>query len=216
MTEVLVVIVVLAGLAGLLSVSYRDGKKRSDLAQCQGNLKQIVRGFKIWAYDMPPEFGGTFPWNIPAKDGGTREFVASGETFRHFQIASNEMGSPKILVCPGDKKRGSAGNWREFNNTNLSYFVGVNRPPPPSIPSGNVVICDGFVDEILAGDRHISGGRLTNQILTLDSETPASWQPTIHGGLGNIGFLSGNVGSVTTNQLQETLRRLDSVRLAMP
>lgn len=32
--EVMIVILVLAVLAGLLSVSYRDWKKKSDLAQC--------------------------------------------------------------------------------------------------------------------------------------------------------------------------------------
>ena len=62
------------------------------------------------------------PWLIPAPEG-TAKFIASGETRRHFQIASNEFGSPKILVCPADKERRPAANWRNFSNTNLSYFA---------------------------------------------------------------------------------------------
>lgn len=218
--EVLVVIVVLVLLvvvAVFLPNSYRDWKQRSNLALCQGNLKQIVLGFQMWINDSD---GQAPPWFTPAKDGGTAEFVPSGKTFRHFQVASNEFGSPKILVCPADKERGPAANWREFYNTNLSYFAGMTvdeRSSPWA--AGGQIMWSWLVarDEFLTGDRHITGGRLTNHLLTLVSDSPAGWQPAIHGGSGNIGFFSGEMRSMTTNQLRAELQKRNyEVRLAMP
>lgn len=174
--EVLIVIVVLAGLAGLLSVSYRDWKKSSDLAQCQGNLKQIILGFQMWISESE---SNAPPWLIPAPEG-TAKFIASGETFRHFQIASNEFGSPKILVCPADKERRAAANWSNFSNTNLSYFANMTAG---WVLDTNIHMiggkpwypCERPYDMVLTGDRHITGGIITNNMLTLGATSLAGW-----------------------------------------
>ena len=65
--------------------------------QCINYLKQIGLGARIWANDnhdvFPPDF----------------------------LSMSNELSTPKILVCPGDKARTVAKNWNEFGPANVSY-----------------------------------------------------------------------------------------------
>ena len=52
------------------------------------------------------------------------EFNTGADTFRHFQVMSNELSTPKILVCPADT-RVAAANFVRLKNQNVSYFVGL-------------------------------------------------------------------------------------------
>ena len=68
------------------------------------------------------------------------EFVQDAAMFRHFQIMSNELNTPKLLYCPSESDRGRTmatvfssdakdRSGREVvfsSNSNLSYFVGVD------------------------------------------------------------------------------------------
>src|SRR5947199_9158800 len=76
-------------------------RERSRRLSCNCRLKQIGLGFRMWANDH----GDRFPWSVPQSNGGTFEFAMSTQVRRHFQVASNELNSPKILVCPADPGR---------------------------------------------------------------------------------------------------------------
>ena len=52
------------------------------------------------------------------------EFNTGADTFRHFQVMSNELSTPKILACPADT-RAAANNFFRLKNQNVSYFVGL-------------------------------------------------------------------------------------------
>src|SRR5205823_5295467 len=99
--EVLVVVWLIAILAAVL-VSAMAMLRRPISAPritCVSHLKEIGLSFRIWSNDH----GDHFPWSIAHT--GTLEFATSREVWRHFQIASNELNRPKILVCPSDRER---------------------------------------------------------------------------------------------------------------
>ncbi len=79
--------------------------RRSSRLGCDNNLKQIGLAFRTWAIDNDDQF----PFNVSTNTGGTMEHCAVGSdgfdtnAALHFQVMSNELSTPWILVCPKDK-----------------------------------------------------------------------------------------------------------------
>src|ERR1039457_5034202 len=115
----LVVIGVIAVLAALLLPALASAKRKAQRINCVNNLKQCALAFRIWEGDNNDKY----PMDVPTAKGGTREFVTGADTFRHFQVMSNELSTQKILICPSDT-RTAAANFVRLNNQNVSYFVG--------------------------------------------------------------------------------------------
>ncbi|HEY0457161.1 MAG TPA: type II secretion system protein [Verrucomicrobiae bacterium] len=65
---------------------------------CDNNLKVIGLSFRMFSNDH----NDNFPWNVPALDGGTKEFATSTNVYLHFLALSNELITPKILACSSD------------------------------------------------------------------------------------------------------------------
>src|SRR5687768_8127255 len=63
---------------------------------CTSNLKQIGIAFRLFSGDH----NDAYPFFVPKASGGTQEFTNSPQVFLHFQAMSNELVTPKILVCP--------------------------------------------------------------------------------------------------------------------
>jgi hypothetical protein len=121
--DLLIVIaaILMFSLAGWIWVS--RPVRMSNRIDCVNKLKQIGLGMRIYANDNQDKF----PWELSTKDGGSREFIGLGQTFRHFQAASDQIGSPKVLLCAKDTERTYATNgWPSFGTNNLSYFVGLD------------------------------------------------------------------------------------------
>src|ERR1044071_3122629 len=93
--EVLIVLFVVALLAGALLPAVSKAKPRSSRINCVSNLKQIGLAWRMWSGDHSDKF----PWEVKSADGGTAEFAETPETYRHFVAASNELNSPKVLAC---------------------------------------------------------------------------------------------------------------------
>ena len=74
---------------------------------CVNNLKQIGLAFKTWALDHEYKY----PFNVSTNQGGTMEFCLKGmdgfdrNAVFHLQIMSNELSTPRILVCPKDRSK---------------------------------------------------------------------------------------------------------------
>jgi prepilin-type N-terminal cleavage/methylation domain-containing protein len=140
--ELLVVIAVIAILAGLLLPALGRAKVQAQRTVCSTNLKQIGAGMRLWADDNDSKF----PWKVEQSDGGGKP---SGTNYayvdRQLSIASKELVSPKILLCPNDvQRRVVATDFTTLMLTNISYCLGLEADEKRP---GN----------ILAMDRNLTG-----------------------------------------------------------
>ena len=128
-----VVLAVLAAVAlPALAVALPElarNKGRSQSVSCVNNLKQIGLAFRLWAGDN----GDKYPFNVSTAKGGTLERCDRGSdgydrnSFQHFLVMTNELGTPKILVCPSDQTKSAALKFGNLQPENVSYQV---RPGP--------------------------------------------------------------------------------------
>ncbi len=200
--EVLVILAVTVLLACMIAVSWRNAARRSKDICCNCNLKQVGLGFRTWELDHTH----LYPIAVSTNFGGTLEYLATSEVFRHFQVLSNELSTPVVLVCPQDSRQPATAFDPGFANANLSYFIGiVSNSDNPQM--------------FLSGDRNLTGGtRQRNGILEITTNDVPGWGTDIHNGRGNIALADGSVQQFNTLRLREAIRWTGSAtnRLAMP
>ena len=195
--ESLVVMVLLAVLVAMLAPAFRV-RSCCQKIYCVNNLKQIGTAFRIWADDN----GNVYPMEVSTNAGGSRECAFGPEAFRHFQVMANELGqSPLVLLCPMDKDRVRATNFINFDNSNLSYFVGVTVSATNANP--NLFLC---------GDRNLTNGTgRSHGPLGLTTNDLAGWSIGIHGDrkntAGNILFSDGRALPLHTPELRQALKK---------
>jgi prepilin-type N-terminal cleavage/methylation domain-containing protein len=200
--EVLVVIVVLTVLAVVLLLALIPARHGGP--NCRSNLLQIGLASRIWADDNNDKF----PMQVSVTNGGTMELANGNNAWINFFVMSNELSTPKILICPQDAKAVLATNFGAgFNNKNISYFVGLDATDiqPQTILSGD----DNFV---------IGGVPVKSGLLELSMDAPISWTAARHKFVGNIGLADGSVQQITTDGLQQALQKtgIATNRLAIP
>jgi len=158
-TSLVVVVVVVAALA----VSHFTDPlqmampgARAQQINCVNNLKQIGLSFRQWALDN----GDQYPFNLSTNDGGTRELCAiGGDGFDHnaafhLLVMSNELSTPRILVCPQDRSKKAAADFSRLRPDNVTYQLHsgpeVNETNQAAVMmvcpvEGNTLKCDGTV-----------------------------------------------------------------------
>jgi hypothetical protein len=199
--EVLVIIAILAVFAAMIPCAPTNAKHKAMRIQCVNNLRQMGLSFRIWEGDHADRY----PMQASETNGGTMEFITGPNAFRHFQIMSNELNTLKILFCPSDSKI-LAANFQMFNNSNLSYFIGVDAT-------------ETNADMMLLGDRNITNGTpIRNGLLELTTNHPAGWTAEMHVKAGNILMTDGSVQQVSVVSLRAGLANTDGTtnRLQMP
>ena len=188
--EVLAVVFVLVIAAGfLLPAVTRPRGCRAQRINCISNLKQIGLAMRMWSNDH----GEKFPWSVSTNEGGTLEFANTTAVFRHYLALSNELVSPKVLVCRSDYRRTRASSWDQFTNnkTHLSYFIGLaadeTRP-----------------QMILSGDRNLTfNGRLTWGLVSVPSNAVFGVAPLLHTNYVNVGLADGSANQVPAAELKQ-------------
>jgi prepilin-type processing-associated H-X9-DG protein len=197
----LVIIAVLAILAAMLLPALASAKRKAKRINCVNNLKQNGLAFRLWAGDN----GDKYPMAVSTNKGGTMEYAEDGNAFRHFQVMSNEFGTPKTLVCPADD-RTAAANFVRLKNKNVSYFVGLDA-------------AEARPQMLLTGDRNITNGLSpVRSVLELRPEIPAGWTEDMHNGQGNAGLADGSVHQVTIDGLRNAIKNSGDAtnRIALP
>jgi prepilin-type processing-associated H-X9-DG protein len=204
MLEAVVVIFSLFILIALLLPALgAAASKRSSLG-CSSQLKKIGLDFRVWEGDHNDKT----PMEISVTNGGAMEAVLSGNPAMFFQVMSNQLGTPNILVCPADKTRWPVPNFSfRLTSKNISYFVNMNAS-------------EANPQALLAGDDNfaIHGTRVKSGLLELSSNNPAIWTPDRHGFCGNVAMADGSVQAVNNSTLRSWLATTNvaPIRLVIP
>jgi len=148
------------------------------------------------------------------------ELVGKGQAFMHFAVMSNELSTPKILVCP-DEPNPQTKTATTFSpafapafpqvpfsgNSNVSYFVGVDAT-------------DNLPQAFLSGDRGfgVEQNAFGPGLHAISTNVPLRWVKGPHKGVGNIAFADGSVQQLASTKLQEAFKStgLATNRLEIP
>jgi competence protein ComGC len=191
LVEVLVIVFLLAVLAALLLPAIAASRPRHNRIGCVNELKQIGLAFRIWEGDNDNKY----PTFVSVTNGGAMELAAAGNAAIVFQVMSNELSTPRILLCPEDKSHSCATNFEnDFSAKNVSYFVGLdaNENNPQTLLSGD----DNF---------EISGTPVKSGLLTISSNLPIAWSAARHNHAGNAVLTDGSIRQFSNAGLQPVL-----------
>ena len=191
-TEALVVIATLAVLFVLLLPALvtvgHDGRQR---ISCINDLKQVGIAYRLWEGDN----NNKYPMQVSVTNGGAMELVATGNVAACFQVMSNELITPKILLCPEDTRRTYATNFSTgFSDANISYFISAD-----AVETYPQMILDGD-DNLLVDGKPVQPG-----ILNLRTGSTIAWTKDRHHGVGNIGLADGSAQQVTGDGLNSVV-----------
>ncbi|HEY1173971.1 MAG TPA: prepilin-type N-terminal cleavage/methylation domain-containing protein [Verrucomicrobiae bacterium] len=209
--ELLVVIAIISILAGLLLPALANAKRQAQKTQCINNQKQMGIAIKVFANDHEQNY----PYKVQGSSLKTNNNWM--DTWQHFQKFSGELGSTKLLLCPGDaiRKANEALDFTDVvgrglqepgkQNAAVSYFIGLEADETK--PS-----------TILFGDRHIGPSdtalhyRYATNI-TATSTNAVVWSKLVnqhvtpmHGSVGVFLLSDGSMASGGNEKLQEQVR----------
>jgi prepilin-type N-terminal cleavage/methylation domain-containing protein/prepilin-type processing-associated H-X9-DG protein len=220
--ELLVVIAIIAILAGMLLPALAKAKAKAQRIKCVNNLKNVGLSFRIFATDNSDRF----PTELSTNDGGASEFATDpNKQWRVFQTLSNELSTPKIIICPSDAGKTDATNWTVSlqngadnkitagGNTTVSYSVGTDA-------------AETYPQSMLSSDRNMynpqsSPARTTNDVnkgqfvdmkVAVGAPTAgAGWDQQVHQNQGNVCMGDGSVQQLSTARLRDQLRTTSTV-----
>ena len=218
LTELLITLLVLVVILWCVLPIFRPYHGAPRIA-CQNNLKQDDLAFRLWAQDHNDKF----PSQVSMTNEGAMEAAWKGDLPAVFRVMSNELNTPKILVCPSDRSRSFATNFsEEFSAANISYFFSLDATE--TNPAA-----------LLTGDANLTGlspvGDHTFELRL--GETSCSWDRRRHVlhyehqifgynygpiGCGNVALCDGSVQTLSNEQLEQAWLQsgMSTNRLLMP
>ena len=201
--DLIAVLLVLSLCAAVVLPALASSRPRSLRVMCANNLRQIGNAFHLWGNDH----GDVPPYAVSVADGGTRLHPLAVNPWLHFSWVSNELASPRVLLCPSDSGR-SAEAWSgsptegylhpTFANNATSYFL--------SHGGGGKVV---WPFTFLLGDRNVGGWSNSrgsvffNSALDSNLTGAAWWTNGLHGQMGNVFRYDGAVLQLSDSELRK-------------
>lgn len=234
--ELLVVIIVIAVLVAIRIPVFAASKAGVQRLYCSNNLKQVGIAFRTWA----SKNAGRMPMALLASQGGAAEAVGIiapvSSTFSQnmgnpppikgvfgmFCVMSNELTTPKILLCPSETALSSGsislidtapaivfgptvGITKGFtSDLNTSYFVGVDaaETSPQMVLTGDHNL--GYnANQATKMPSFVSAG--TNANWSAVATNAIGWQSNGHFKQGNVVFVDGSVQALSTVAFRNAL-----------
>ena len=222
------VIAIIAILAAMLLPALARAKARAQRISCVNNLREIDIAFKTWALDNDDHF----PMLVTSDEGGPpnqnllmQNPPLAGFLYQVFGVMSNELSTPKVLVCPSDERSSQTNFWMlandastvagpYFNNQYLSYFLGkdATENQPQMLLAGDRNICGSSTLTLYPAVVPNNGyGDGPNQAVTMGSNftalatAPAWTVGKMHQGQGNVALTDGSVQELSSPRLRGQL-----------
>jgi prepilin-type N-terminal cleavage/methylation domain-containing protein/prepilin-type processing-associated H-X9-DG protein len=219
--ELLVVIAIIAILAAMLLPVLAAAKRRAQRINCVSNMKQVNLSFRIWEGDN----NNNYPMSVSTSIGGAEEDVWSnnhpteptgGTMTNVFCVMSNELSTPKILICPSDVTHNQAAtNFAELAIVNPGLNAGQGTNAISYFVCGDAT--EAYPQMLMIGDRNIGttatppAGSInlyqaSAKCYYTSANSTWSWSANdLHLKVGNLGFADGSVAEESASGLQNAL-----------
>lgn len=199
--ELLVVVVVVATLMLLFLPARANGRTKSQRIHCVNNLKNLGIGFRL--EDQTPGSAASL----------RRQTLDAARFYQWFLSYSNSLESPRLLVCPSDRRqRAAPQSWNEFaapgaRNRAISYFgvptADEARPQIPLFGDRSFEALPPLPAFSYHAPKAIMGSLTGDPDLIRKS---VAWTPNaMHRGAGNIALSDGSVQQLTSERLGASL-----------
>lgn len=192
-TDLLAILVAVAIVAALGYTQFKHylGREKARRIACVSNQKNIGLSFRIWSGDHEERY----PALVSVTNGGVMELAGKGMVFPNLLVMSNELATPKILICPEERSRQFVTTFSALTDANLSYFV--NLDADETQPQG-----------LLVGDRNLATNTVALKpgLVTLSTNSWVSWTAELHTHQGNVALADGSVQQLNNSSLVQTVR----------